>query len=249
MLIEFFLIPKIMKASILNLLLFLFLPLIAICQNPYSISPESFDQAFNEDLNTVTYLRFEGLMENTADTAISINWDIVDIDLPIEWGLSVSDKDMSYPPGPQITTSNGNPIIFDANESEIPFNVDVYPKETPGCGEFNVIITLAQTGFVLDTIEYRVSINDDDCSITSIGEQAFNEAIELFPNPFVNYLRINTSAKIESTKIYNSNGITILRALNNSNTLNLSKLEAGLYYLEIVFANGRRTVKKILKEK
>jgi len=56
-----------------------------VCQTGYAISPESVDDPYNEDLNTLTYLRFEAFMENTADTSVILYWEIVNYDLPSEW--------------------------------------------------------------------------------------------------------------------------------------------------------------------
>lgn len=216
-------------------------------QNGYSISPESFDNAFNEDLENVTYLRFEAFMENSADSTIAINWEITNMELPIHWGLSVNDKDMSYPPGPQIVTNNFNPLLFDAGETNIPFNVDVYPNQIPGCGNFDIVVTLSETGFVLDTIEYKISVNDDNCLMTSINDPTLREKIEVFPNPFSNLLKISTASKIEKIRIYDSKGIPLAQLSDIKNNLDLSKLEKGLYYLEVILVNGHRTVNKVLK--
>ncbi len=71
----------------------------------------------------------------------------------------------------------------------------------------------------------------------------------LFPNPFSDFLKMTTTSTIKSVRIYNSNGIVIANQLANFDNLNVTSMETGLYFLEIIFANGHRIINKIIKEK
>ncbi len=238
-----------MKSIIAITVSFFFFHFTVICQNGYSIFPESFDESYNEDLGNVTNLRFKALMGNNSDSTLTINWEIVNIDIPLEWGLSVSDKDMSYPPGPQITTNNGNPLTFYSGENNIPFNVDIYPNQISGCGTFEVIISLDASELILDTIEYEISINDDNCLISTTNNQYEDEKIEVFPNPFMDHLNIKTELDVKFVKIYNLSGIPLTPPLTNFQYFEVSNFESGMYLLEIVFEDDHKITRKIIHEK
>lgn len=239
-----------MKYSILFFSCLLISQTQAFSQSGFVISPEFFDDSYTEELNNTTYLRSEALMENTSGNLLIINWEIINIDMPPEWGLSTSDKDMSYPPGPPFATKNGNPITLEAGEMNIPFNIDIYPKETSGCGSFDVLISLDSDGSVLDTIEYQVSVNDDNCFISSIDDPLFDLEIELFPNPFVNHFLIRTESLIQSITLYDLQGNALLYQDNcplNSHYIDVSSLARGIYFLELISTSNKRILKKVVK--
>ncbi|MDF1698072.1 MAG: T9SS type A sorting domain-containing protein [Saprospiraceae bacterium] len=238
-----------MKIPMLTIISFLLLPYIANSQIGYSISPESFNDSYDEDITNITYFRSEAYMENSSDSTFSINWEITNINIPIEWGLSVSDKYLSYPPGPEITTNNSFPLVFDPGEENIPFNIDVYPNQISGCGSFDVYITLDGSGLVLDTIEYKIAINDNDCLISTIDEHLFSKKIKLSPNPFVDYLNVSAETMIKKISLYSLQGSLLGIFTSNFYNLDLSNLEIGTYVVEIVNSEGHRAIKKIIKGK
>ena len=72
-------------------------------------------------------------------------------------------------------------------------------------------------------------------------------SIQLYPNPVVNELNVITSnSEFNKIKVYSLLGNTVLTSeISVNNTLDVSKLSSGVYFVEI--SNGsERTVKKIV---
>ncbi|WP_460219800.1 ELWxxDGT repeat protein [Psychroserpens sp. MEBiC05023] len=86
------------------------------------------------------------------------------------------------------------------------------------------------------------------------GETLSNESIEvttevsIFPNPSKNTIHFNTTQSVTNASIFNINGqlINIFDRINN-NTIDISKLTAGLYIIEFEL-NGKSYNSKILKQ-
>lgn len=86
-----------------------------------------------------------------------------------------------------------------------------------------------------------------------IKESVFNNEIEIFPNPFSDYLKINS--KIQTSKIQisikNILGVELLKAEEETAEpilLNLSSLSSGLYFIEIFNAGRLIAIKNLIKE-
>lgn len=72
--------------------------------------------------------------------------------------------------------------------------------------------------------------------------------INIFPNPTKGILLISAEeVELKSIRIYSMMGVFSAQFLN-SNTIDISNLEEGIYFLEIILANGERVVKKIIRE-
>lgn len=91
-------------------------------------------------------------------------------------------------------------------------------------------------------------------SIEDIKEEPFNiisptlTQIELYPNPTQNYLNISSEIKTFKVIIYNTLGMPIIEAMNMAK-IDLSTLNKGIYYVEIIDENNNQIkVDKILKE-
>jgi hypothetical protein len=79
-------------------------------------------------------------------------------------------------------------------------------------------------------------------NVTSLSETK-NEEFEIYPNPFNEYITINTNKKV-LVSIYNMEGTLILsNQVNSTKKLNLSSLNNGVYILRL--DNG--ISKKIIK--
>lgn len=103
-----------------------------------------------------------------------------------------------------------------------------------------------------DNLSYQ-SESDPDCDlITGIQEKNLNHSnIEIFPNPAIEYISIknpfNESVLIE---IYTTKGqkIKIITIKENDSRIDISDLNAGLYFVRI-FSNGIETkIIKLIKE-
>ncbi|MEN9524252.1 MAG: hypothetical protein RL536_321 [Candidatus Parcubacteria bacterium] len=89
------------------------------------------------------------------------------------------------------------------------------------------------------------------CGNASVNNIATANDFSYFPNPIDNgLLVIKSSAEIAGYRIMNSTGQVIAAENFNGRTLNtnitLPEAAAGVYYIEVVFADGSRATKKLL---
>jgi hypothetical protein len=88
--------------------------------------------------------------------------------------------------------------------------------------------------------------------LSSISASIEKKNIEVFPNPFDNYVNIQFSRHYQLIKLYDNRGILInsITVENNvgSIRMDLSGIPGGIYYLNLVNANSTETV-KLIKEK
>lgn len=234
-----------MKNLFLALFFLILTPLISLGQNGFSVDPGFFDESFNVDINNTFEVRLDAHMTNNSDTTLIIDWQIVNIDIPTSWELSVSDIDISYFPG---ITNNQNPLEFSAGQTNAPYYVHLYPNEVAGCGSFDVMISLASDNSIIDSISYMVSINDD-CMISGVEGAEIREEVLLFPNPFVNLLEIASDAIIDNIMLYDLQGRKLPIVLDASNIIDGTDLESGIYFIQIHLQNGDRIIKKVVKER
>jgi hypothetical protein len=72
--------------------------------------------------------------------------------------------------------------------------------------------------------------------------------INIFPNPVVSVLQIETDIEIQNIRIYNQVGQMISQSqLNNAKTVDVSSLEKGVYFIFIENKHGIFSRRKFLK--
>ena len=87
------------------------------------------------------------------------------------------------------------------------------------------------------------------CSSTSINEN-LNQNISISPNPGNNQIKIKGIEKLQEADkiiIYNSRGIQEFKKKNNSEFIDISKLNSGIYFISIYHSNGVEIIKFIKK--
>lgn len=70
----------------------------------------------------------------------------------------------------------------------------------------------------------------------------------VFPNPVSSTLQINSSLKALDFQILTANGKVVLSGKANNNSIDLSNLNNGLYFIQILFENGQEYKQKIIKK-
>lgn len=93
-----------------------------------------------------------------------------------------------------------------------------------------------------------IEINPDltFCNILSLSDFSFNNTT-IYPNPVRDNLIIESTVKIERVELYNIFG-TKLFSFSNTNTINLSKLNSGLYIIKIYNNKGKPLTHKLVKK-
>ena len=67
----------------------------------------------------------------------------------------------------------------------------------------------------------------------------------VYPNPFTDLLQVSSQVKVDSLKVYNIAG-QLVKQNKNVNSINVSELSKGIYFLEVT-AESSRNVKKVIK--
>lgn len=82
---------------------------------------------------------------------------------------------------------------------------------------------------------------------TSINSVAINDAIQVYPNPATQFLRIKSTLNIHHIAIYTLQGKKVYENVYN-NEININDLSAQAYILQITTADGARGYKTFIKE-
>ncbi|WCO02339.1 aryl-sulfate sulfotransferase [Psychroserpens ponticola] len=92
-------------------------------------------------------------------------------------------------------------------------------------------------------IELNSGINEP-CDVLSTEEFAF-EDVTVYPNPATDVIKVNSTHQINKIEIYNSLG-AIISQVSNSNEINVSSYNSGIYFVRIS-SDTRSITKKIIK--
>ncbi len=84
-------------------------------------------------------------------------------------------------------------------------------------------------------------------SLQNDTTEIFNEvsSLDLFPNPVQTILNIKSKSKIKSIEVYNIMGQTKLKKVGFNNSIDLSSLKSGIYFIRIECENGFLTEKAL----
>lgn len=114
-------------------------------------------------------------------------------------------------------------------------------KNTTGTGNVVSLATATKVALLPEIISGAV--NKSNIDVTELT------GISVFPNPVKNNLNINAKDPVKSIRILSMNGVVIktISMKSGSQTVDLSKLNKGIYIAEIITAKGS-TKKKIVKQ-
>lgn len=100
------------------------------------------------------------------------------------------------------------------------------------------------------TLDSCVSLSNEDTvyrNWTNVDTQLKkNSNIEIYPNPFKNYVHLKSVSPIRSIEVYSTSGQVVLVVNNPSDLLDLSSLPKGSYILKLISSHGysRRLIYK-----
>ena len=100
---------------------------------------------------------------------------------------------------------------------------------------------------VADTLESAAS---NVVTVTTLKSEGIVEnavAFGIYPNPAVDRVVIETESAIESVSIYTLTGVMIYSEVETNNTINVSDLNSGVYFIKVVTSEGE-TVKRFIKD-
>lgn len=100
-------------------------------------------------------------------------------------------------------------------------------------------------------IYYRLKIEDVDGSFEYYKTLSTNLNasidVKLYPNPTKDVVYLSTNEENLHADVYNASGTKVLSGKLTGNTINISKLQAGIYFIKIIKKSGESSTLKIMK--
>ena len=90
------------------------------------------------------------------------------------------------------------------------------------------------------------SKNVNDLEKNSIDQESY--LIRLYPNPVNDKLQISATSPLSNYSILSALGHVVQEGNLNQNSIDMSKLSNGVYFITIRFENGAETMQKIIKK-
>ena len=101
---------------------------------------------------------------------------------------------------------------------------------------------------VNDTVESAKSAEVKATTLATQGIEELSATVEIYPNPAVDRLVIETDSYVEEVSIYAITGTLIYREVDfNSNTIDVSTFDGGVYIMKVRTENGE-VVKRFVKK-
>jgi len=214
--------------------------------------------------NLVGLFKFdEGSGANATDYSVSVlNGSLVSMNAATSWinNRTSACYNVNYLQMTQTVTINSNPVINVSTSltgSTITANLTGATYRWLDCNNNNTVIpnetgigyTASANGNYAIEITVNGCVDTSACtSITTIGiNEIKNKEISLYPNPTTSQLTINTTEQIKSINILDVSGKTVKAITPNNNTIDVSDLTNGIYFLKIETENGIVT-SKFIKE-
>ena len=72
-----------------------------------------------------------------------------------------------------------------------------------------------------------------------------DSTLKLYPNPATDKIYISSKKPLSALALYDVYGKLVLKKENNANSIDVSRLNSGVYFLE-VSSNSERVVKKVI---
>lgn len=112
-------------------------------------------------------------------------------------------------------------------------------------GTDNYIVFKYNAATTFNSLYIDNFVYEDNPSL-STSDFDFNNKVKIFPNPVKNILSVK-GQNIKAIKILTVNGRIVLSQISDLNTVDVSGLSSGMYFINIETNNGSRVVKKFIK--
>jgi len=158
-----------------------------------------------------------------------------------------------------VNIVNGNAVEFVFNDINLPFEdadeegsqgfiaYKIKPKAGIAIGE--VMAGDAAIYFDFNAPIITNMVSTEIVNNLKVASEEFSAQIQLYPNPVNEVLHIqNNSAKtIESVEVFSITG-QLLFSRRNSEEINMSQLNTGIYFVKLITSEGISVTKKVVKK-
>src|SRR5690606_3161610 len=214
------------------------------------------DKIYIDNVNE--YLHYLIRFQNTG-TASAINVRIEDeLHESLDWNtIQILNSSHNY----RVEIKDGNQVAFIFNNINLPYededeegsNGFIAYKIKPIAGlEVGDIIT-GNEAYIYFDYNLPIITNSTETEIvqptSSVSQHNLNNLISVYPNPTNGILHISSKENIiiEEVKIYNLQGRELFSSVQNSETINIADLSAGVYLMNVKTNQGsisKRVIKK-----
>jgi len=182
---------------------------------------------------------------NTKNEIVSMKWAIVSNTFPDvkNWQISLCDPCQCFiNPHPYSGTCK-----FLEKEQKL-FIIDLLPKKTPGTGTM-VVKFWSENEEESTAQTFTMTIT---AGPNSVDKQMSDGVVRISPNPANNLLQIsstNNDMDFSSAVVFDLSGNTLLSEKLNgeSNTIDISGLTQGFYFINIIDTKGNKITQKFIK--
>lgn len=139
----------------------------------------------------------------------------------------------------------GGNITFKRYNAETFLLSDSFPI-SQAFGYAGSIVTCGEGCYAFNTSDSKVIIIKD----TSLGLSTVTSKvnIEVYPNPTADYINIKSTTKTKRIELLDVNGRLIRNFETNTEKIDLTNFEKGIYFIKIIDLNDNITTKKIIKK-
>ena len=103
----------------------------------------------------------------------------------------------------------------------------------------NYFFGFATSGAILLAGLFYFNAKSEESDLTNVS---------VFPNPVMDVLQINTESNVLKYKIVSAQGIVLKEGNAVENAVDVSSLNAGLYFIQLTLENGQEQIKRIIKK-
>lgn len=155
-------------------------------------------------------------------------------------------------PGEAITDEGNGWWSYTFDKTINTANIIFNNGQSSGTIQTDDIVNVTESTCYIFAGNHEIPTIDDDCngSGNSINDILIEKEVSLYPNPSKDQFYIETKEAVNSVRIYNYLGalVSTPSTLGTFQTIDVSHLSQGVYFVVIEFIDGEQTMKKFIKE-
>jgi len=163
------------------------------------------------------------------------------------YSVELTNAEMFVVDAMQGYSQSGKSMLYDFNScytAGSPYDIEIdqtYNYINPGCAAATGSLCVTVPGFTSGYVKIQVVP-----AVPKIAEENTTETT-IYPNPSNTLINIASSEVIISWELVTLAGVSLVNEKYSTNTLDISKLPAGMYQIIITFSDGSKEVKSFVK--